>query len=117
MQQEVQSIQIRQLEALHRAWDHALKMPRNTCRRHLFRQDRVELRFTRDEADICRIALVARSRVGDVQQAHGSRPRSLLHASRISTDGSTICLSINAGQYATISSGFGRPPAKPVTLG
>src|SRR3954447_3525428 len=62
-----------------------------------------------DHAHVSGVALVARSRVRDVHQAH-------FHEST-STCVWTTDLSTNAGQYATISSTFGRPPANPVTLG
>src|SRR5215475_10520521 len=78
-------------------------------KREILLEDRIPLRFQRDDTDVRRIALVARARVRDVQQLD-------VHVST-STVVSTTDLSTSAGQYATISSTLGRPPAKPVTLG
>src|SRR4051812_29662435 len=72
-------------------------------------QDIIPAGLERDDADIRGVTLVARSRVRDVDQTN-------FHCT-ISTLVLTTVLSINAGQYATISSTFGRPPANPVTLG
>src|SRR5438874_12977612 len=110
MQQKVQRIEVRQLEALNRSFDHAFKMSRDACRRDLLHEERIVLRRERNQADIGGVAFVARPRMRQIQQT-------FFHASISSTAACTIRLSINAGQYATICSGLGRPPAKPVTLG
>src|SRR5262249_11684600 len=62
-----------------------------------------------DEADVGGITLVAGASVRDVDEADFHHCTSTFV---VTTD-----LSTSAGQYATISSTFGRPPAKPVTLG
>src|SRR2546425_8073340 len=62
-----------------------------------------------DQSDVRCISLVARARVSNVEKADSHQT--------ISTFVVTTFLSTSAGQYATISSTFGLPPANPVTLG
>src|SRR6185437_15892969 len=109
MQEKVESFQIRQLVALDRPVDHAFEMRRDRGQRDELAQHVVPLRPERDQPNVGRIALVARACVRDVEEAN------LRH--RTSTFVRTTDLSTSAGQYATISSTFGRPPANPVTLG
>src|SRR5881394_3788183 len=110
MEQKVQRIEVRQLEALNPSFDHALKMPRDACRRYLLHEERIVLRRERDQSDVRGVSLIPGTGMGQIHQT-------FFHASISSTAGCTIRLSINAGQYATICSGLGRPPANPVTLG
>src|SRR5438874_8754393 len=116
MQQKVQRIEVRQLESLNRSFDHALKMSRDACRRYLLHEERIVLRRERDQADVRGVALIPGTGMGQLHKAELAGLPSF-HASISSTAACTIRLSINAGQYATICSGLGRPPAKPVTLG
>src|SRR6185295_4904633 len=71
-------------------------------------QQRIELGVARDDADVGRIALIARARVREFDQF------SLGHTV---TSGVTSVLGSSAGQYATISSTYGRPLPRPVTTG
>src|SRR5687768_1576151 len=82
----------------------------DTLRRQLARDERIPYAPHRDDADVGGVAFVARAGVRDVDQPHphGENIATLVVISRLST---------RAGQYATTSSIFGRPPAKPVTLG
>src|SRR5207253_9485239 len=91
------------------ASDDAAKVLADTVERHIFLKDRIPIRPQGDHADVRRVAFVAGASVRDVEQAD-------FHV-RTSTLVCTTVLSISAGQYATISSTLGRPPAKPVTLG
>ena len=70
--------------------------------RHISHDHIVPLWPQRDYADVGGVALVTRPGVRDVNKLHSH--------STTSTDVATTDLSINAGQYATISSTFGRPP-------
>src|SRR4051812_35922851 len=71
-------------------------------------ENRIPARVERNQSDVGSVALVSRACVCDVDEPD-------LH--RTSTSVFTTRLSTSAGQYATISSTLGRPPAKPVTLG
>src|SRR5690242_18052043 len=126
MQQEIQGVQVGELITLDLARDHPLEVPCHAGRRHLLHEDGVVLWLQRDQPHVRRVTLVTGSGVREVEEADDapfpfpSFRLSILpssHTSTISTHGSTIRLSRRAGQYATISSGFGRPPANPVTLG
>src|SRR6266516_3309716 len=127
VQQEVQRHEVRQLVALDRARDHPLEVLRDAGRGHLFHEDGIIFGLERDQPDVRGVAFVPRAGVGELEERDATlprppstaldRPRPPSHTSTISTHGSTIRLSTSAGQYATISSGLGRPPANPVTLG
>src|ERR1051326_2159286 len=110
VKQEVERVKIGQLEALDRPLDHASKMPRDPRRRHLLHEQRIVLGLIGDQSDVGGVALVPGARMREIDEP-------LFHTSSTSTAGRTMALSSSAGQYATISSGFGRPPANPVTLG
>src|SRR5579863_4978109 len=77
-------------------------------RRDLADENRIILRFSRDDADVRGVAFIAGARVGDLDQ---------LSFGHTVTSGVTSRLGISAGQYATISSTLGRPPPSPVTTG
>src|SRR5579863_9633282 len=77
-------------------------------RRDLADENRIILRFSRDDADVRGVAFIAGARVGDLDQ---------LSFGHMVTSGVTSRLGISAGQYATISSTRGRPPPSPVTTG
>ena len=64
VQQEVQRVEVRQLEALDFAGDHALKMPCHACRCHLLDEQRVILGLERNQADVGRVAFITRSSMG-----------------------------------------------------
>src|SRR5262249_13554776 len=96
-------------ETLHAAGDEPGEVLRDSLAREVLLQHRVPPRLERDDADIGGVTLVAGSRVRHVEQTH-------FHEST-STFVRTTCLSPSAGQYATISSTLGRPPANPVTVG
>ena len=68
VQQEVQRVEVRQLEALDLARDHALKMPCHARRRHLLDEQRVILGLERNQADVGRVTLVARAGVGQLYE-------------------------------------------------
>src|SRR4029077_2197483 len=139
VEQKVERPQVGQLEAFDSA-HHPAEVPGHSRRRHGAGQQGVQLRLERNETDIGGVNLVARARVrqppeldrhGSVSRTTGARlgsaaaglltatHTSAFHAARISTRtfGSISRRSTSAGQYATISSTCGRPPAKPVTLG
>src|SRR5207249_2418939 len=120
VQQEVERVQVWQLVALHVPRDHPLEVPRHLGGSHLLHQERIILRLEGDQPHVRRITLVSRPRVRQLDEEHLAFPAASvrpLHTSTTSTHGSTTLLSTNAGQKATISSGFGLPPANPVTLG
>src|SRR5207237_1407791 len=97
VEEKVECAEVGELEPLDVAGDHPAEMLAHTIERDVAIEDGVPLGAERDETDVC-----------DVDQRD-------IHAT--STDVSTTRLSISAGQYATISSTLGRPPANPVTLG
>src|SRR5689334_10242068 len=103
VQQKVQRSEIRQLVTLYVAGDHATKVVGHSPLRDLAHEQRIPLTLERDHADVGRVTLVTGSRVRDVDESH-------LHPIT-STAVCTSVLSISAGQYAAISSTFGRPPA------
>src|SRR5437870_545353 len=109
MQEKVERCEVRQLESLDVTSNHPSKMFADPIARQFSCQEWIPFGLQGDDADVRRIALVARARVRDVHktQAHQT----------ISTFGWMTRLSMSAGQYATISSTFGLPPANPVTLG
>src|SRR5687768_16113141 len=109
MEEKIQCVQIRQVESLHISLDHTGEMIGDTLDCELALQQRKPFRLQRDYADIGRVTLVTRASMRDVEQSN-------LHQT-IATLVVTVFLSTSAGQYATISSTFGRPPANPVTLG
>src|SRR5262249_14212509 len=109
VQQEVQRRQVRQLVPLHVSGDDTAEMLGYTPLGQLAHEKWVPFPFERNYADVGGVALVARPGVRDVHEAD-------LHEIT-STAVCTSVLSMRAGQYATISSTLGRPPANPVTLG
>src|SRR5687767_14832983 len=109
MEQKVERIEVSQLEPLDLAIDHSREMSGDGFPRDELLENRVPSRLERNDTDIGGVSLVTRARVRDIDETH-------LHVT-ISTFVRTTVLSTSAGQYATISSTFGRPPAKPVTLG
>jgi hypothetical protein len=90
VEEEVERVQVGELEALHRAGDHAVKVRRHALHRELPRQERVPVGPERDDAHVRRVPLVARAGVREIEQAH-------LHESS-STVGATTVLSMSAGQ-------------------
>src|SRR5688572_33099432 len=82
----------------------------HTLGANLAHEDRISLVTQRNQPDIRSITLVARTRMRQFRQLY-------FHALSTSTEGVISLFGISAGQYATISSTFGRPPAKPVTAG
>ena len=64
VQQEVQRLEIGQLEALDRTFDHALKMTRHAGCRHLLHEQRIVFGVLRNQSNVSSIALIAGSRVG-----------------------------------------------------
>src|SRR5205085_1246176 len=73
---------------------------------------RIKLFFTGNKPDICCIAFIAGTRMTNFEELNFHD----LISSTV-TFGKTAFFLSSAGQYATTSLGFGRPPAKPVTLG
>src|SRR5258707_5948624 len=109
VQQEVERIEIGEFVTVDIAFDHAAKVFCNPVARHELLQYLVPSRLQRDHTDVGGVTFVARACVRNVDEAHFHWMRSTLV---FTTD-----LSTSAGQYATISSTLGRPPANPVTLG
>src|SRR5438552_4158049 len=95
--------------SLNMTFDHPAKVVGYSLTGQEFIERSIPARFNRDHTDDRRVAFVAGASVRDIDETHFHWIRSTLV---FTTD-----LSISAGQYATISSTFGRPPANPVTLG
>src|SRR3954466_11044288 len=108
MKQEIQRVQVGKLVPIHRTVDHSLEMRRDRLLRHELLEDGVPPCVEGDDADVRGVTLVARASMRDVHEPDFHRPSPCVFTTRLST---------SAGQYATISSTFGRPPANPVTLG
>src|SRR2546430_2528784 len=85
MQQEVQGVEVGQLVPLDWAGDHAFEVPGYARCRHVFHEDRIVLRFQRDQPDVGRISLVAGPCVGELEQWHTPLSVRLLHTSTTST--------------------------------
>ena len=100
VQKEIERVQVRQFKAFDRARDHSAEVLRHVLHCQLTDEHWIPFRPQRDDADVCRVALIARARVSESQELD-------FHA-MISTAGLTTVLSISAGQYATISSTLGR---------
>src|SRR5262249_13898081 len=81
---------------------------------HLSRKMSVVLRLVGDDPHVCGVALVTGPGVCEMNQFDLCH---LCYASTTDIRGCTSSFGINAGQYATISSAFGRPAPKPVTVG
>src|SRR5438132_8782957 len=79
MQQEVQGVEVGQLVPLDWAGDHAFEVPGYARCRHVFHEDRIVLRFQRDQPDVGRISLVAGPCVGELEQWHTPLSVRLLH--------------------------------------
>src|SRR5688572_1455048 len=109
MEKKIQRVQIGQFEAHDRSVNLPVEMASDGVACDMFLDQRIPLRAKRDQSDVGSITLVTRSRVRDTTKLN-------VHQT-ISTCVETTLLSISAGQYATMSSTFGRPPANPVTLG
>src|SRR5215470_18750536 len=70
MQQEIKRVQIRQLVAFDLAFADPGEMPFDALRGDFADENRVMLRFERDQADVGRVAFVAGTRVGDFDELH-----------------------------------------------
>src|SRR4029079_16523572 len=90
VKQKVERVEIGQLEAFHSAIDHAPELIRDALLCQCVTQNLVPLRFVGDDADICGVALVTRTRVRDVDESN-------LHCTS-STLVWTTLLSMSAGQ-------------------
>src|SRR5438105_6268206 len=109
MQEEIQRLEIRKRISLDVARDDPAKVRPHALARDVFLQEWIPLRLQGDQSDIGGVTLVTRPCMSDGDELDAHQATSTLVC--------TTLLSISAGQYATISSTFGRPPAKPVTVG
>src|SRR5439155_14956308 len=114
MEEEVESVEVGKLEALHGPGDHALEVARHAGRGHVLDEVRVVLGFPRNQPHVGGVALVTGSGMSEVDQQDLALPvrpspslrsgqarptvRRLPHTATTSTHGCTSRLSINAGQ-------------------
>jgi hypothetical protein len=90
VKKEIERAQVRKLESLHVARDHVSKVLSDPLARLMPRQNVVPFRTQRDDPDVCRVALVPRAGVRDVEKPDDH--------TRISTVARTTLRSISAGQ-------------------
>src|SRR5215470_8147502 len=70
MQQEIERVQIGQLVALDLSFADPGEVPFDALGGDFADEDRVMFRFERDQADVGRVAFVARSRVSDLEKRY-----------------------------------------------
>jgi hypothetical protein len=70
MQQEIERVQIGQLVALDLSFADSGEVPFDALGGDFADDDRVMFRFERDQADVGRVAFVARSRVSDFDKLY-----------------------------------------------
>src|SRR4051812_31117264 len=67
VQEKIERLEIRELESLDGSRDDVAEMLLDALEREVLRQDRIPFWFERDDANVGRIAFVARASVGDVE--------------------------------------------------
>ena len=91
MQQKIERANIRQLKPLDFPVTNTLEMLLDSLRRNLAHEDRIQLIMQRNQSDVCRVALVTRTRMGQFYQLY-------FHVSSTSTTGLISSFGISAGQ-------------------
>ena len=91
MQQKIKRSKVRQLEPLHFPVANTLKVLFDPFRRNLTHEDRIQLIMQSNQSDVCRIALITRTRMGQFYQLY-------FHVSSTSTTGLISSFGIRAGQ-------------------